>query len=119
MGYEVKMGEDGVLYSRLSGYMSDEEAAEYKQMCLQYLEQATGTVSTFVDCREIKKMSSQARRVMAELNDHPNAGRVGVVGVGPYVAALTTFINKLIGKTDLRFFRDQEEALAYVRGEDL
>ncbi len=119
MGFEVKMGEDGILRTRQWGDISDEEAMDYMREIHKYFEPALELVNVFVDGRELGKISSQARRTMASLADHRSAGRVAVLGVSPYVAALITFINKLTGKTNTRFFRDEEKAMAYVQGEDV
>jgi hypothetical protein len=120
MGYEIKLGEDGILYERQWGDISNEEAEEYKRETVKYLDAATGPLNVFVDDREVGKISSQARRTLASLSYHPNAGRVAMLGgINPYLAALVTFINKLTGKPILHFFQDEEKALAYVRGEDV
>ncbi len=118
MGYEVKMGEDGILRTRQWGDLSDEEAIDYMRAVHKHFEPATEQINVLVDGRELGKISSRARRILASLADHRSAGRVAVLGVSPYIAALITFINKLTGKTNTRFFRNEEEALAYVREED-
>jgi hypothetical protein len=118
MGHEMKMGQDGILRVKFSGFLDGEEAEAYIREYEGYVKHATvdEPLHTLSDAQEMTKMSSSARKLFIESFSSPDVrvGKTAIVGASRYLRVLAGFILKAVGRDNIRLFASEEEALPWL-----
>jgi hypothetical protein len=63
------------------------------------------------------KFSAEFRKTLAGLMNDPRTGKVANVGAKRYNRVLAGFLLKATGRDNIRFFKLEEEALAWLKTE--
>jgi hypothetical protein len=82
-----------------------------------YLESATETEPLLLlsDVSRLGKVSVKARSALAGLSGDPRLGKNAILGSSRYQRVLATFIDKAVGRDNIRFFDTEAEALAWLK----
>jgi ABC-type transporter Mla MlaB component len=123
MPYKLSMGDDGILRMAFIGDIDEEDVLAYVEEYTPLSEAATeaGPLRILVDASQVGKVSSSARKALVEVYRAPGMGMLttAVVGANRYVRVLAGFIMKALGRKGLRFFDSEEEALAWLKKEEV
>jgi hypothetical protein len=117
MPYQLIKGEDGVLRLLLDGDLGNDDAKTLPRDIAPFLEAATEAepLVALVDSTRSEKVSSRARRFLADLNSDPRMGKVAILGARRYGRVLIGFIIRATGRDDyFRFFDSEEEAVSWL-----
>jgi hypothetical protein len=120
MGYELKMGDDGILRLSFIGDIGLEDVDRYAQELAPYLEAASETDKLRMISYSGRegKFSADARRRFTEMNQDPRVGRVAVLGGNRFTRVMATIILKATGRHNIRFFDSETEALSWLNESD-
>lgn len=118
MAHELHMSDDGILRMRFVGDVGGQEMEAFYKDFAPFLETATEEKPLLVisDSTQAGKLSPKARKQLADLNRDPRIGLVGVLGARRYERVLISFVLKVTGRDNIRFFEKEEEARAWLKG---
>jgi hypothetical protein len=117
MAYKVHMGQDGILRIEVIGDFGDRDSEESTREMVSFLEAATPDKPLLMlsDVSQAGKLSAGARRTIAQQGQDPRMGRNAVLGVSRYARVMVSFLSKASGHDNIRFFDDEEKALAWLK----
>ena len=112
----VYLGEDNIAYVNAVGKVDDELAAQIKEMALQLLDIAGTELSFLIDINRAGKSTPEARRMFQALATHEKIRKVATYGIHPVARIVATFgLGKDFTMKYHRFFKNREEALAWLK----
>ena len=97
------------------------ELDAFKRDFLVYLEAATEEkpLRTLTSSSDPEgKLPPAVRKAFADLNRDPRLGKSATLNVNRYIRVLVGFVLRATGRTNIRFFDIEEEALAWLREEE-
>ena len=117
MAYELRMGDNGILriFSSSEGKELDVSLKDFET----FLETATeaGPLLILMDGRDAGKAPARARKAFAKLGQDPRVGKCALLGMGRYVRLMASFVNKAVGRDNIRFFGSEEKAIAWLKAQ--
>ncbi len=121
MAYEINMDDDGILHMAFIGDMDRQSLEAFGAEFEPFLESATEAkpLRIFVNGRRSGKYTSGARKIFVEMYKSPKIGAVALVGAPRYSRVLVGFVAKATGRDIIHLFDSDEEALAWLRGQNL
>ncbi len=110
------LGDDNILYiTPLEGNMDEQLAIEACRAALGLQNMIEGKVNALIDLNRVGKQSAGARQRWKEWNDNEKTGKVAYIGLHPVARVLAAFVMGITRKKDARFFKTEEEALAWLK----
>lgn len=109
------LGEDNILYITGDGNVDESLARACKEAVLKLIGLAEGKVNLFIDINKAGRQSTKTREIWAELNNHEKVKKVALYGLHPVARLIASFVQGISKKSDYRFFKTKEEALAWLK----
>ncbi len=115
MAYELRMGDNGILHIVHSGDVKKEEVEVFLEDLVLFLEAATEAEPLLVlaNNKQTGKLSVKARKTLVGLSRDPRLGKMAILGSGRYMRVMVSFVNKAVGRGNIRFFDVEKKALAW------
>jgi len=107
------LGEDGIMYVELVGEYDLQETLALKNAFLKLLRLAEGKVNILVDNSSSKKPSKEGRKVLAEMIEDKQCGKIAVLGLNPVSRLIASFV--LGNSKNTHIFKTKEEALVWLK----
>lgn len=117
MTHEIQMGDDGIIRIAFGGEVTQEQVKAHHQELAPFLDGATKTVPLHAIIRlaPVTKFSSEARRMFPEMNSDSRIGHIAVLGANRFYQVLGSFIMKVTGRDNIRFFASEAKALSWLK----
>lgn len=108
---------DNIIRTTFIGDIDNEAFDAFMKDIQPFLEQASPEkpLKSFMDASREGKYSARARQELARLGRDPRIGSVAVINSQPFTRVMGVFMMKVTGRDDIRFFDDEESALAWLR----
>ncbi len=114
-GNRVYLGEDNILRVTVVGELDEETQVALNNAGYKLMSTVEGKVSALVDNNKAGKMSPGARKRQVEISEYEKTAKVAIFGLHPVARVLASFFMGVSQKKDMRFFRTEEEALAWLK----
>ena len=109
------LGEDNILYETLVGKQDLETVIAIMEIHDKFRSLVEGNLNVLIDINKTGQPTSQARKTGLERLGKEGYGKVAMFGMHPVARVLASFIMGVTKKEDLRFFKTNEEALAWLK----
>jgi len=113
--YDLRVEDGGILciFSSSEGKELDVSLKDFET----FLETATEAEPLLIlmDGRDAGKAPARARKAFAQLGQDPRVGKCALLGMGRYVRLMASFVNKAVGRDNIRFFGSEEKAIAWLK----
>ena len=109
------LGEDNILHVTIVGKQDKEIARAMVDALMSFFSMVEGKLTILADNSRGKKPTREARDIFREFSAHPKMGKVAVVGMNPVARVMSAFIIGLSSNRDMRIFKTEEEALAWLK----
>ena len=114
-GNRVYLGEDNILRLTILGEVDEETEIGINEACYKLMNMVEGKVNTFIDLNKAGKTSPRARKRQKEISEHEKVGKIVFFGLHPVARVVAAFLMGISRKKDMRFFKTEEEALAWLK----
>ena len=120
MGHEMHLGDDNILRVKFWGDFDQADVEAYMADFQPIVESATDTIHFLVDVSQVGKASAGARRIFGEMfsDPHPLTGRSALVGASRYIRVVAGFVMRVTGAKNMRIFESEDEAVAWLKGDN-
>lgn len=119
MGFDFQEQSDGIIRVTFTGDIEERDALASAEMYKQVVERTPedGVILFLVDVSRVGKSSFRSRKAFIELfsGSERRTTRTAVVGANRYVTLIADFILRTLGKTHVRLFDSESEALAWLK----
>jgi hypothetical protein len=119
---EIRIGEnrlylreDNILRITILGELDEETQIGINDAGYKLMNTAEGKVSVLVDINKAGKVSPGARKRQVEISEQEKTGKVALFGLHPVARVIASFFMGISQKKDMRFFKTEEEALAWLK----
>ena len=112
------LGEDNVSYVTVVGEIDERTAREMQKTVEGFIDivgDDVQKINVLVDLNEAGKPSSEARKILTDMNDHERTGKIAHCGLNPVARVLASFTMGISRNKNMRFFKTKEEALAWLK----
>ena len=109
------LGKDNIGFVALIGEVDESAANRYMDAALKMMNIVEGGVNFLVDVNKTGKLSTEARGIFKEMSENEKTGKVAIFGMHPVAKVLASFVMGVSKNKDMRFFRTEEEALAWLK----
>ncbi len=120
MAHEIRRGDDRIVRVSFIGDLTREGWEAYRKE-IEPLEKSNRESGKpfllIVNTSRAGKVSSVARRGMAEMGGRTEPVKVAVVGMSRYVRVLVGFLKKARGQGYIHMFDSEEKAVAWLKEE--
>jgi hypothetical protein len=111
--------QDGILHVTFVGDIDVEDWMDYIRDYAPFLDQTTpeDPLDFLVDGTQMGKFSAAARKLLVDdfRNPNPRIGKTAMVGASRYVRVLASFILKATGRSNVRLFETEKDALVWLQ----
>ena len=111
---QMLLGDDNIIYCISLKEPDEQHAIAVHESLLKLASMLEGKVNVFLDISDTKRPSVKAKRVFSQLIQHEKIGKFAFFGAHPVARVLASFMMGIIGKKDVRFFKEREEAIAWL-----
>jgi hypothetical protein len=115
---QIYIIDDSIIYIEAVGEQTDEMAAVIRQNYKQVFSRITGKVKQLINLNSSGKSSPASRRLFREMNNTVEVDKVAIYGLHPVARVLASFVMDSNNQKHIRFFRDKEKALEWLRKKD-
>jgi len=109
------LDEDDILHVIGSGDVEAKTADIIKQTADEFLEMVEGKMRMIIDMNKSGKPSAEIRKAYNELGQNEKIGKVALHGMHPVAQVIASFFMRLSMKQNIKFFKTEEEALAWLK----
>jgi hypothetical protein len=109
------LGEDNILRITAVGELDMETMSAMYDAVIKFLNMVGGKLNVIIDINKTGKMSTGARKAGAKMADNEKVGKIAFLGLHPVARVIASFFMGVSQKKDMRFFRTEEEALAWLK----
>jgi len=111
----ICLDEDNILHITSFGDIDEETAKTIFDACAEMAAPTAGIVDILIDLNHCGTVSAKARRFAKVSFEKDDTGKVALFGLHPVARVLASFVIGVTRKKDLRFFKTEEEALAWLK----
>jgi hypothetical protein len=117
MARGLQMSGDGILQIVQTGDVGREDVEAFLEDFVSFLEAATEEEPLFIlaDTKRVGKLSVKARKTLVSLSRDSRFGRIAILGSGRYIRVMVSFVNKAVGRDNVRFFDAEDKALTWLK----
>ena len=109
------LGEDNILYETVVGDVDEKIAIAIRDVSRKMVSNVQGKTKVLIDLTKAGRPSVGARKIGIERLKDERIGRVALFGVHPLLKMIESFGMGVSEKKDIRFFKTQMEALAWLK----
>jgi hypothetical protein len=109
------LGEDKIVRITVVGELDEETQTAINSAGDKLISMVEGKVNVLIDLNKAGKMSPGARKRQIEISEHEKAAKIAMFGLHPVARVLASFFMGVSQKKDMRFFKTEEEALAWLK----
>ena len=109
------LGEDDILHITIVGELDEETQIAINEAGYKLMSTVGGKVHALIDINKAGKISPGARKRQLEVSEHDKTGKVAIFGLHPVARVIASFFMGVSQKKDMRFFKTEEEALAWFK----
>ncbi len=107
--------EHSVGRNTMIGYLDQKGAEWLKKQIVNIGTTKGGKVNWIVDLSKLVTADKQARGILKKMDKLENVGRIAFVGGSAFARTVTNFITTAAGKTDIRHFAADSQALNWFK----
>ena len=111
------LGEDNIVYVTVVGDQDEVTAAAIMKAIETLMNLVEGKVNILIDLNQVGQPSPEAREIGQEAFEDEKFGKIALFGLHPVARVIASFVMGVTRKKDIRFFKTNEEALAWLKGE--
>ena len=116
--YEIWWDKDEkVVRARATGVLDVDEAQGILEATEKIAQDHKDSINWLIDLNQMTKVTSQARKILAEASGHPSIHRYAFVGASIFIRTVANFIAAAGGQKKSRHFTEEKEALEWIKGE--
>jgi hypothetical protein len=112
------LGQDDILYCTFVGDVDEECVKKSAETAYDFAKKIKGKLNVLVDLNKSGMLTSIARKSAKKYYEDKRIGKIAMHGVNAVARVVATFIMGFSKKPDIRFFKSQEEALAWLQQQD-
>ncbi len=109
------LGEDNIIRITIVGELDEETQIRINDAGYKLMNTVGGKMHALVDNNKAGKMSPGARKRQAEISEDEKTGKVALFGLHPVARVIASFFIGISRNKDMRFFKTEEEALAWLK----
>ena len=109
------LGEDNVLRITVVGEVDKETQTAFNNAAYKLMSTVEGKVRALVDLNKTGKTSPGARKRQVEVSEYEKVGKFALIGLHPVARVIASFFMGVSRKKDMRFFKTEAEALAWLK----
>ncbi len=109
------LGEDNIIRITIVGELDEETQIRINDAGYKLMNTVGGKMHALVDNNKAGKMSPGARKRQAEISEYEKTGKVALFGLHPVARVIASFFMGISRNKDMRFFKTEEEALAWLK----
>jgi len=109
------LGEDNILYETLVGEQDEKIVLAVHEASNKLRSTVQEKVNILVDLNKTGKPSPGVRKAGQEMLEDERIGKTALFGLHPVARVLAAFVLGITRKKDARFFKTEEEALAWLK----
>lgn len=112
---EFYLDEDEILHIISHGDIDEEDYNKMSEATTKVTDTIAGKVKILVDLNHCGKVPAKMRRMAKGDFEKEKTGKVALFGMHPVARILASFIIGITRKEDIRFFKTEKEALAWLQ----
>lgn len=109
---------ENIVFDIAKGETNEAIALAIKDCVFHFASFCEEKINLFVDLTNAGKPTSQARKVYKTISEDERIGKIALVGLHPVARVLAASLMMISGKKDLRFFKNKEEAIAWLKAKN-
>jgi len=106
--------DEGVIKAIVVGAFDTERAKKAYESTFELAKEFAGGVHLLVDLNKAGKSDPGARRLWKKMAEHPDMHKVAYYGLHPVARVIASFVTSVTTKEDVKFFKTEEDALAWL-----
>ena len=111
----IYLGEDNIVRLTILGEVDEETEIGINEACYKFMNMVEGKMHALIDLNRAGKTSPGARKRQKEISEHEKTGKVALFGLHPVARVVASFVMGISKNQDMRFFKTEEEALAWLK----
>ncbi len=112
---KLYLDEDNIVHITVVGELDEETQTAINNAGYKLISTVEGKMNALVDLNKAGKISPGARKRQVEISEYEKTAKVAMFGLHPVARVLASFFMGVSQKKDMRFFRTEEEALAWLK----
>ena len=112
---EFYLDEENILHIVSYGDLDEDDYEDMSAATIKATEDIEGKVNILVDINHCGKVPAKVRRMAKRDFEKETTGKVAMFGMHPVARILASFIIGITRKEDIRFFKTEAEALAWLK----
>ncbi len=113
-GDTVCLRDNNIIHVVATGLQSNELAVEMKKVCMELNSRMEGKCNYLIDINLCGKNEPGARSIWKELAGGENTHKAAIFGMNPVSRLIANFVIGTYSKTNMRFFKSEEEAVDWL-----
>ena len=109
------LDEDNIIRITIVGELDEETQIGINEAGYKLMNTAEGKVNALVDLNKAGKVSPEARKRQKEISEYEKTVKVALFGLHPVARVIASFFMGISRNKDMRFFKTEKEALAWLR----
>ncbi len=109
------LGEDNIVRITAVGEFDEATINMMYDAVLKFINMVEEKVKIIIDLNKAGKISTGARKNAAKFADNEKIGKLAFLGLHPVARVIASFFMGISRKKDMRFFRTEAEALAWLK----
>jgi len=109
------LDEDNIIRITILGELDEETQIRINDAGYKVMNTVGGKVHALIDLNKAGKVSPGARKRQVEISEYEKAGKVALFGLHPVARVVASFFMGVSRKKDMRFFKTEKEALAWLK----
>ena len=111
----IYLEDDNIIYIIAVRELNKHHAVEISQTIIKLGDMAEGKVNLLGDLKKAGKPSSEARKVLKDLNKSDKIGKIALLGIQPVARMLAFMVIGSSKNKAIHFFRTKDEALKWLK----
>ena len=114
-GNRIYLGEDNIIRITIVGELDEETQIGINEAGYKLMNTVEGKVHALIDLNKAGKVSPGARKRQVEISGHEKTAKVALFGLHPVARVVASFFMGISRNKDMRFFKTEKEALAWLK----
>ncbi len=112
----LHLDEDNIIRITIVGELDEETQIRINDAGYKLMNTVEGKVNALIDLNKAGKTLPGARKRQIEISEYEKTAKVALFGLHPVARVVASFFMGVTKKKDIRFFKTEKEALAWLKG---
>lgn len=114
MSYQIRQLASDLVHITMSGHVDKDTAEVYHPEAWQLLDACPRPTNIIMDARDVQSVCPKARKIVDQIQDHPNVGTIAFVVRHRYLLLFSPVVQFFSG---LRMFGSEDEAMTFFQAQ--